>query len=362
MIKEVLGLGISGAQLVVSTLKKINKEKEQFKKRATMALSSEERGRLEAIRQERTNIRERKELESGGEEKKTTVQDHVDNVLKVGQGLATLQAGAATKALVEGIAGAVSIAQPELAPFSNAVAQSAGMIIDSAQNFVTQVRNASAIFADTQETKSRAFNLTGNSEFIRNQRVDLDMNSQRALVEGLGSKYGVVQEHLRRSIEGVFAGNTDIHQATSLAQGNFNALGDDKGFFMQKIADSFSGLPPSIRQELTASMLDMIPKESLMKENVGAQEERANVTGFDNLDRIRAAGMAANAPMAQNIQSVINRGDDALVNGMGELASGIGDLIDGIGSLKETIKNAGATGTAIMHPIDTARRAIQGSR
>lgn len=334
MIRELISLGIKGSDIVLSTLKKIEKEKQALKKPTKVTLAAgliagavAAKKIFDSIRGPEAQPQEQAPKKTPAE--KTDEKGKVSDALKqAAQGLSTLQSGAAAKSILMGI-GSVA------GPIGAVAAMVGGLIIDAAHAFKDQVKAAATTVANTEDARSRVRNIISGDQgsFLRTVRADIDVNSQRAIVEALGNKFGVVQDDLKKSITRLFGDRqnpTDVKQAAELATGNFAALGTDRGFFMQQIADSFSGLPPTVRQKMTAQMLDMIPEKDLFKQyDIGA---RQTVTTFDNLERDRAQMMLGennvNVQAAIKIQALLNQLDTSMNNGMGKIIN----LIDKYGT------------------------------
>ncbi len=355
MIREVLGLGIKGQDVVLSSLKKIEKEKKKFAQPqkvlmqagpggytpsfaaqraaqmggqpAAAAIQAAQKnapqsGQNETV-QKMEQIYRKEKSDDRNKELRQKMTKFAQGTAGVAAGVGTLQTGAATKAVLEGVASAFG-------PIGMVVGKMAGTLVDAAQTFKDQVKSSANIVADTARAQNVAHNImgAGNERFLRKQRVDIDVASQRALVEGMGQKFGVVGEHLRKSVERLYGdmnNPTDVTQAASLATGNFAALGTDKGFFMQKIADQVNTLPPSAKQEIMSQMMDMIPKDEMFKQTDAVI--RGVTTTFDNLERERAQMMlgekGVNVSSAIQLQHTINTIDSALNNGMGKLVSAL---------------------------------------
>jgi hypothetical protein len=368
MIESVLNLGVKGADLVISQLEKIAQEKEKFARPANVAVNPTQNSALTSPSAQRpgqqsgdskalkvlknildTSKKQKETLSQGLESRQKPVEPKKDqpqpaqpqtkkdddekkktsdsmkelgkNAKGAVQGLATLSAGNALR-------GAVSLMNA--IPFvGEGIAAAGNGIITAAESFRANVENAARINFDTAESRSRIGNLvqgSGGGNFTG--RVDLDVNSQRALAETMGERFGVVQRPLQDAIRELYRSRdgraVDVNQAQSLATGNFAALGTDKGFFLQKIADQLQGLPPSMRQAMQASLLQNVKKEEQFTEtSTGARQA---VTSFDNEQRERARDIATAPGAVQNalaITNTLNRIDATLNGGFNSMINAL---------------------------------------
>jgi hypothetical protein len=367
MIEEVLSLGVKGDDLVLSQLQKIQEQKEKFSRPSEVSVTAATgntaqtpgpgqkqapqetkaqgvfknnldavKGQKEALNkgfeksqkkeapEKETPTKPTKEKEDQEEKKKSSdsFKELAQGAITAAKSLSTLSAGSALR-------GAASLAN--LIPFYGDQIAAVGQgIITAAESFRANVESAARINLDTAESRSRIGNLvqgSGGGNFTG--RVDLDLNSQRALAETLGAKFGTVQRPLQDAIQELFRDRdgrgVDVTQATQLAQGNFNALGTDKGFFLQKIADQLGSLPPSFRQSIQADLLSNISKSEQDTEDPGLRGARSTVTRFDNEQRTRASQIAT--PLATDqaleITNTLNRIDVSLNGGFSRMIAAL---------------------------------------
>lgn len=367
MITEVLGLGIQGQNIVLSTLKKVEEAKKKaaafqgidisgFSKKEAALISKLSSIKAPTLAQELQSEVSKQES-SRIDERNKRISEHMEPAMTAAQGLSTLQTGAAIKGLVAGSMSAINLASGgSLAPFATAFSQGVSMFVDAAQSFVNQVHGAAQINADTADAQNRAKNLLGGQggNFARGQwlqeRIDLGTNTQRALIEGMGEKYGIIQDHLLRSTKDLFGSgkdSIDAKQAQSIAMGNFSALGTDEGWFLDKISSQFSQLPPTMRQELTAGLIDSLDKSKLMKQ--GDIGEKTTMVRFENMERDTAASMASSADEAIKIQGLLNKGNSAMVAGMDKIVAELADLPAKIKAVKEKLDSIGAGMNTLSH-------------
>jgi len=366
MIEEVLSLGVKGDDLVLSQLQKIQEQKERFERPANVSITAATgntaqtpgqkqtpqaetkaqgifKGILDAVKGQKDALtkgleKSQKKEEPSKEQPTTKPEDKKEETEKkksndsfkevsqaaknAAQSLATLSAGNALRG-VSGLIGAI--------PGLGLVAEAGDAIITAAESFKANVENAARINLDTTESKSRIGNLiqgSGGSNFTG--RVDLDINSQRALAETLGAKFGTVQKPLSDAIKELYKDQNgrgvDVTQAGQVASGNFAALGTDKGFFLQKIADQLGSLPPTLRQGIQAGLLSTVKKSEQDTEDKALTGARSTVTRFDTEQRGRAAGIVGQEGAVDNalaITGTLNRIDVSLNNGFSKMVTAL---------------------------------------
>lgn len=352
-VTEIIGLGIKGQNIVLSTLKKVEDAKKKAAEFNAIDLSGFSKKEASLVQKlssikgptlaQELQAEVSKNEKDRTEERNRKISEHMEPALTAAQGLSTLQTGAAIKGLVAGSMSAINLASGgTLSPFATAFSQGVGMFVDAAQSFVSQVKSAAQMNADTADAQNRANNLLGGQggNFARGQwlqdRIDLGTGTQRAIIEGLGAKYGIVQNHLLSSVKDLFGKGqnaVDVKQAQQLAMGNFAALGTDEGWFLEKVSSQFAALPPSMRQELTAGLIDGLDKSQLMKQ--GDIGERTVVTSFETTDRDTAASMAKQATKAIEIQRLVNETNARMVDGMGVIIDKLKTLPDDIEAVRK---------------------------
>jgi hypothetical protein len=371
MIESVLNLGIKGADLVISQLEKIQENKEKFSRPSSLSVTGPQNqgfgsqsGQKQNTQETKGNsilksildaIKKQKEVLAQGVESRTKTKQPDEKKEKPGeenknkketdekddkktsesvkqlqgavQGLATLSSGNAIRG-VAGLAGAIPVIGDGIVAGSDA-------IVTALEAFRANVESAAKINYDTQEARSKISNfIEGSKGGNFTGRNDLDLNTQKALAQNLAEKFGTVTKPLQDAIRELYKGkdgkNVDINQAASLASGNFTALGNDKGFFLQKISDQLQGLPPSMRQAMQTSLLQNVGKDEQSFETSTAA--RSANTRFDNEARTRAAGIMdssdGKSPVENAIQitNTLNKLDSSLNKNFDKLLTGLGDL------------------------------------
>lgn len=326
MIETLLRLGISGSEIVTQKLKKIQGERAKFEKPVKMKFGPVEGGGgnqkapYQQPPQPKNETEPKNETKPAEKSEKNNKPQLNENVKAGMSAVGNLDGAALAKTVIQGVAGLAG-------PVGMIAGQVAGGIIDAATAFRDRVKQAASIYADTMDAKNTAIRYAGEqfADYIVSSRKDVDRNTQRAIVSSLGSQYGKFSDEFRNQVEQLFGGKirggktADLGETSSLAQGNFGALGTDTGFFMQKIADSFGDLPPSMKQKLMGQLFASIPEgERAIQTD---EDARAVVTNFDNMNRSKNASFASsdNVQLATNIQKLTDTLDTKLSDSIGLL-------------------------------------------
>jgi len=233
----------------------------------------------------------------------------------------------------------------------------------AALTFKDKIKAAAQGYADTADALNTVRNYTtdregknGDDRFLRAQRPDMSVNEQRGIVEALGTQYGRFSLEFKDALRTLYSNKDgqafDIKQTTALAQGNFEALGTDQGFFMQKIANSLQSLPPSAKQALMPQLISMIPSEDRFKQNDAGI--RGTTTEFDDLNRQREAKLlygpegndVSRINNAKAIQETQNEIDQGLASAADSLITALRDLSKKLRSVEfaDFVKSPSASG------------------
>lgn len=359
-ISEIINLGVKGADLVVSQLKKIQEQKENLSGSTTVNLSAGVQGKLEKMGskpgdytnlQERLKNREdrlitRKEALQKKEEKTATKQgqnadkeaaggaeeaipevamakavqakfDSIGNTLAgIGQGAATLSGAELGKSIASAIGG-------PLGAIGN-------LFIGGAMNLASNIQQANSLVADTAAAQAAASRFgrgveagSGHEFLYHGTRSDVSREEQRGILQNLGAQYGRMTEQFSRFADSFYGTNEkkfNIEQTTQMLGGNTASLGTDQGFFTQKILDGLKDLPPTIRQALTEQVLKTIPESDRAMQTDAAA--RTAVTAQNEESRRNAQNLANNPEAqeaARTVQQAQNRASERLNDVMARL-------------------------------------------
>lgn len=365
MLESVINLGIKGSDLVASTLSKLQKQKQGLTKKTDVQLGSKSFGeKLKARREERKAEREDnvklptkadREQEAKYDKTKSEKADNESKPEKpekpkkeesdYGKNLKSELAGAKAQAisaiqqfngtgLAQAGVKAVSSAIPVI---GTAIGEAFNSIVDAVVAFKDKIKQQSAIVADTAAKNNDITNSLKGKKFedMVKGRKDISKSEQATIISSISGSMGKLSNDFQKAIGGLYQSEDgkkkyDVAQSTSLAQGNFSALGNDKGFFMQQISSGFSGLPPSVKQKLTSQMFGMItPEERDVQNDYG---NRSTQTAFDNLDRtqaekyVGAGGAGNNEAMALKIQDSMYKLDMKVAEGMSAMIQKVNNI------------------------------------
>lgn len=332
MIESVINLGIKGSELVASRLRAIQDGKKKIEKKTDVPLNIPKKSDTGTEKPSSNILQRLTGLETVEEKAKRDSEENKKQTV-YSQNLKSEMAGAKSQAVSSinsfngaglaqaGIKGAGSLA----GPMGTMAAEALNGVIDAVVAFSKKMKEQGAIVADTAQKDSDIFNKLGKKDNafknIAGGRTDISKTEQAAFVNAVSSSMGNLSNDFQKSISTLMEKNgkaTDVNQAQSLAQGNFSALGNDKGFFMQQISSGFGGLPPSMKQALTSQMFDMIEPEDLYEQkDVGI---RGQMKRFDELDRSNAQQYLGdknkNLDRAMDIQQITTNLDLTIAKGM----------------------------------------------
>jgi len=169
-------------------------------------------------------------------------------------------------------------------------------------------------------------------------------NSEHALfVSAVSSSMGKIDKTLADALNKLI-NEKDTRALARAAAGDWESTGTDKGWMASQIMSGTEGLPPSIRQKLSAAMLknfgseiqDATPEQKTRQERA-AYYENAQETQITRLADTaasaqfeNAAGKMVNSMMALN--DALNDMQNAMVEGAGKLVTAISFITDAVSS------------------------------
>jgi len=363
LITEILQLGIKGSDLVLRQLKQIQEIKKRVAQisNVRMAISTTKGVTGQELAENRplsytepTKPPPKPDDKDSGKdksEKRDYAKEFRQSANQAFQGAASLDTGA----LLAGLGNALNLV-------SFGVSGVLATMGQAALTFKDKIKAAAQGYADTKDALNTAANYAGDEQFLRGgdktpfkSRGDISTNEQRGIIEALGSQYGKFSLEFKdavRTLYGTRDNPYDVKQTTAIAQGNFEALGTDQGFFMQKIANSLQNLPPSAKKELMPQLWTMIPDADRFKQNDAGI--RATNTEFDDLNRQRESRLLygesgkdmKRISNAKAIQETQNEIDQGLADAAGSLITALRDLSKKLRSVEfaDFVKSPSASG------------------
>ena len=330
MIESVINLGIKGSELVASRLKAIQDGKKKIEKKTDVNVNIPKKSDTGTEKPSSNILQRLTGLETVEEKAKRDSEENKKQTV-YSQNLKSEMSGAKSQAVSSinsfngtglaqaGIKGVGALA----GPIGTMAAEALNGVVDAVVAFSKKMKEQGAIVADTAQKDSDIFNKLGKKGDFSGitKRQDISKTEQAAFVNAVSSSMGNLSTDFQKSISTLMEKNgkaTDVNQAQSLAQGNFSALGNDKGFFMQQISSGFGGLRPSMKQALTSQMFDMIEPDDLYEQkDVGI---RGQMKRFDELDRSNAQQYLGdknkNLDRAMDIQQITTNLDLTIAKGM----------------------------------------------
>lgn len=332
-VREIIELGIKGADLVFRHLNKIQAEKKKLEKPSTVNLTSPASGQSGASLASNspapqapvTPQPQNEEKSDAGKEASRNWQTAASNAVST----ASAAASQDTRGLILGVGHALDVWTVGI---SGILAEMAGAAI----SFKDRVKTAAVEWADTTSARQTARNYARDAEFLRKgdrttfrNRQDITTGEQQQIISMLGRQYGRLSDDFKDAIRNLYGTRDrphDIGQASEIASGNFTALGNDRGFFMQKISDQLQNLPPSVRQRLMGQLFQQIPENELFSQGDENYKVRTDLNKFDNMERDRSRAMVTsggNMAAALNIQKIQNDIDTGLAKAVGSLTEAL---------------------------------------
>lgn len=375
MITELLNLGIKGSDLVLRQLKQI----QEVKKRLSAITNVNVRGSSSGLTSAAAiagavagvagSPLSRKSSEDDEKINKKNAEAMAGHFQNVGNSIANMDASGFAKSLVGMTAGLTTMIAGldptgSAARVVAATAQAANMTIDAAVTFKDHVKASAQTFGDTMDAQQSAMRYTKDAQFLRggdntsfHSRRDISVNEQRGIIEAVGGKFGKMSEDFKQSLREVYGTRDkpyDVKESTDIATGNFAGLGTDKGFFMQKIADSMGNLPPSARQKMQESLMGMISDDDRTLQSADSTYARNTNTTFDDDTRTQAEGLVKLPGAVENAKAIQD-----LTNAIEmQMGNGINQLVTALRTLTDKIKKEGVRTT---NPPPNGQRTLLGT-
>lgn len=349
MIDEVINVSLSGDNLILNQVKKIASSLAKVRKQKPVDISPtikmtafdkffQAMKRVQSVTQKLVKMGggmqqpEQKEPKEKGKFAGATAS--------VAQGLSSMDTATAA---TSGVSAAASLAG---GPYAAAIAGITNAFISGANAFSSVVGGAIRSANDTLSHQSRIDRYTGergsnflagNDKIVNNQaaRKDISLSERGQLATQLGNNFGKLSADFKDFVREVVntrgkdGASRNFEQASAVAQGNFAALGTNKGYFFQKIADSLANLPPEFKQKLLPQVYKAYGAKEEDFAREGAEGTRAALNAADLQERAHQISMATgeNAANAQAVNSVMNSGQEALIRAMGEFITELRTMV-----------------------------------
>jgi len=218
-----------------------------------------------------------------------------------GDALKTLGQGAATLDPTQFLTSVASAAASafESIPWAGGIAKGAKeatiMGLQAATGAVAASKASMSTVMDTNMRRGRMAHYGAGVGFGQDTGKDKDgkrftmnrwsLTEQSGLVDAVSGRFGRIQAPLAKELSRIMKSKdkVDPGQFQQVASGNFAALGTDKGWMQQQIANSFGNLPPSLAQKFQSAMLGKMEAKDFQSDS--AAGVRRSAAYFDDAER-----------------------------------------------------------------------------
>lgn len=300
-------MGVKGSDVVLSQFKKIETAKKSFQKKSNLQLTKDSaQHHAKALQRAKQikNISEQKQrdekLSQINDKKKIQAEKQIikDNsamgktmaatskatktlggaVLTVAGGMASMSPVDMVRAVAQGgtalaaglAGGAGNALWGGLGDAAKATIEYFGKLLDTGMQMGAGALNA------YKQALPVAAKRASDVSFLRYSRYGENMTAGQAstyttdertkIAKDAFLNYGKPTKELSAVLKDLFhtRSNGDVvnhEQAAEIARGNFSAMGNDKGFFLDQIMSSAGGLPPSLKQKMFTGLFKNINQE-----------------------------------------------------------------------------------------------------
>ena len=339
-----VSLGMKGQNVVLSVMDKIRKKGKDLTKKQTVPLAVKTvpaKGGKTAP--EKMPLEEKPGLIPGpsfaDQEKKNKrfngAIDRFENGVRNFAGAASSLDPAATVSSITSALGTslsgISVLGVSLGRLPEGIAAIANSTLSMANNSAQMAKQATAAFYQLTTRNAAAAHygkqITEQGPLSRNERA--------MFIDAVSNSMGRIQQPLADEINKLI-GTKDTRALARVGAGDWESTGTDKGWMIGQVANSFVGLPPSVKQKLQASLLknysaeiqDMAPGQE------GAQRQAAT---WQNMEEDQTAALAERAPQALGLAKKMNDMQLQLYNTGLMFASSIDKSIAAMKELPATI-------------------------
>lgn len=365
-------LGVKGQDIVLAQMDKIRKKgKDLSKSKTTVDLAAkggrgagkvtpgkiidDQKSENEKIKNTRRRKTEDAAPSNGGQDNKGETENAnkmSQAVKKFGRGADRFANAAATlspTALIQSIASTL--------PFLGAVASAAGGALESAKSstfgaYELAKRNAAMKYYGGEQIRGRS---------LRNQGA-LSNSEHAMFVAAVSGSMGKIQKPLADEINKLI-GKKDTRALARAASGDWESTGTDKGWIASQMMSGTEGLPPSIRQKISAAML-----KNFGGEIQGASGEQRTRQGraayYENAQEkqtTRLADTAASATFVDATGKTVNSImalNDALNDMQNAMVKGASKMVTAISFITDTAMNSKKNPTIAKPPLQAGFEAV----
>ena len=179
----------------------------------------------------------------------------------------------------------------------------------------------------------------------------------------IASSFGIIKKPMQ-DVLNKLTGEKDTAALGRVASGNWESTGTDKGWMLQQITNQMSGLPPSIKQAMQATLLNNNSGEIQNKTDEQKSSQNINADYKDRAERqtaemFRVTSSKDTYSSLQGMDENLNKMQVQMVNTGVQFAGAITKATDALIALPQTIKKvAEALESLSKHAPDSFRAYI----
>ena len=260
-----VSLGVKGQDVVLSTMDKIRKEGKNLSKTKTAvslaAKPSTSGGAASLAEKSASADTTIKSNAIKDQEKKDEQNKKFGEVAKkFGEGVKSFGAAAATldpTATIQSFTTAVgttlsgiSVLGVSLGRLPEGIAALSNTTLSMAKNSVDMAKQSTLAYHQLADRNAATAHYGGN---VKNSG-QLSRAEMAGLVGAVSGSMGVVQEPLAAEISKLMS-TKDTGALARVSAGDWESTGTNKGWILQQITNGMSGMPPSVKQAIQASLL-----------------------------------------------------------------------------------------------------------
>jgi len=226
-----------------------------------------------------------------------------------------------------------------------AKAGAAGMIIGGAAKIVTtgfekgpELGKATSKEANYLYTRDSATQHYG--EGINRGRMS--NNEKAQFVAAISGSFGKIQKPMTDIINKL-SPSKDTGALARVAGGNWKSTGTDKGFFLQKLSDSFGDLPPSIAQKFQSRLLENYGESEIQNATKSQKGAQATDAAWSNRDDLQAKQLYGLASQKTDEMMKLNERNLGTQRDLAAAALSLGKGIEKVAEVIDELDNAAAS-------------------
>ena len=247
-----------------------------------------------------------------------------------------------TSALGTSLSG-ISVLGVSLGRLPEGIAAIANSMLSMAKNSTDMARQATAAFHQLTIRDAAAAHygerITAQGPLSRNERA--------MFIDAISNSMGRIQQPLADEINKLI-GTKDTRALARVGAGDWESTGTDKGWMIGQVANSFAGLPPSIKQKLQAALLknysseiqSMAPGQAAVQQSAATfanmeedQTKRLYDTAAENMDSVTGAIQKMN-----DLQVTLFSTGLKFTKAIDDAADALATLPDTVTKLHDTMK------------------------